>query len=88
MIRIVAALLALSLGLTALLTCERLENLDFPEHAIALTNARIIDGTGADALENGVIIFSSGNIVAAGPAASTPLPENTLGRHWPSMVKM
>lgn len=42
---------------------------------LAFVGARIIDGTGAPALEDAVLISTDGRIVAVGPAASTPIPE-------------
>lgn len=41
---------------------------------IAFVGARIIDGTGAPAIENGVLISIDGKIVAIGSAANTPIP--------------
>jgi imidazolonepropionase-like amidohydrolase len=41
---------------------------------IALTNARVIDGTGAPARTGQTIIISDGKIQAVGPAATTPAP--------------
>jgi imidazolonepropionase-like amidohydrolase len=40
----------------------------------AIVGARLIDGTGAPAVENSVVIVRDGRILAAGPASSTPLP--------------
>jgi len=42
---------------------------------LAFVGARIIDGTGAPALEDAVLISTDGRIVAVGPAASTPIPD-------------
>ena len=41
---------------------------------VALTNARIIDGTGAPARAGQTLVIRDGNIVALGPAASTQVP--------------
>jgi imidazolonepropionase-like amidohydrolase len=41
---------------------------------VALTGARLIDGTGAAAVENATIVIASGRIVAAGPSASVTVP--------------
>ncbi len=41
---------------------------------IALTHARVIDGTGAPARTDQTVIISGGNISAMGPSASTPPP--------------
>src|SRR6202012_5209455 len=40
----------------------------------AIVGARLIDGTGAPAIENSVVIVRDGRILAAGAAASTPVP--------------
>jgi imidazolonepropionase-like amidohydrolase len=42
--------------------------------SFAIVGARLIDGTGAPAIENSVVIVRDGRIQAAGPAASTPIP--------------
>lgn len=42
---------------------------------IALTHARIIDGTGAPARSDQTVIVRDGVIATLGPAASTPVPE-------------
>ena len=42
---------------------------------LAFVGARIIDGTGAAAIEDAVLVATDGRIVAVGPAASTPVPE-------------
>ena len=41
---------------------------------IAFIGGRIIDGTGAPAIENGVLVSTDGKIVAVGSAANTPIP--------------
>jgi enamidase len=41
---------------------------------IALTNARVIDGTGAGARENQTIVIRDGRIAALGPSPSTTVP--------------
>lgn len=43
---------------------------------IAFVGARIIDGTGAPAIENGVLISTDGKIVAIGSASNTPIPND------------
>ena len=40
----------------------------------AIVGGRLIDGTGAPAVENAVVVLKNGKIAAAGPAASTPVP--------------
>lgn len=42
---------------------------------IALTRARVIDGTGAPPREDQTVIIRDGNIAAIGPFAATPVPE-------------
>ena len=42
--------------------------------AVALTNVRIIDGTGRPAIERGTLVMGGGRIIAVGPAASTQIP--------------
>src|ERR1043165_2626563 len=42
---------------------------------IALTHARVIDGTGAPAREDQTLVIRDGTIVAIGSAASTSVPE-------------
>jgi len=42
---------------------------------VALTNARVIDGTGAPAREGQTLILRDGLIAAIGPTAATPAPE-------------
>jgi imidazolonepropionase-like amidohydrolase len=42
--------------------------------SVALTNVRIIDGTGRPAIERGTLVMGSGRITAVGPAASTQIP--------------
>jgi imidazolonepropionase-like amidohydrolase len=41
----------------------------------AIMGGRLIDGTGKPAVENSVVILRGGKIVAAGPAASIPMPK-------------
>ena len=42
---------------------------------LAFVGGRLIDGTGAPAIEDAVLVSTDGRIVAVGPAASTPIPE-------------
>lgn len=44
---------------------------------IALTNVRVIDGTGAAPLENQTIIIADGKISIVGPTAATTIPAGT-----------
>ena len=43
----------------------------------AITNARLIDGTGRPPIEEAVVIVRNGRIIAAGARASTPVPPGT-----------
>src|SRR5690242_16232094 len=42
--------------------------------AVALTNARIIDGTGRPPIEKGTLVLGGGRVIAVGPSASTQVP--------------
>jgi len=42
----------------------------------AITGARIIDGTGRAAIEQGTLLISNGRITAVGPSASVAIPAN------------
>ena len=42
---------------------------------IAIVGGRLIDGTGKPPVENSVVILHEGKVAAAGPLASTPVPE-------------
>lgn len=48
------------------------------ESVIVLTNARVIDGTGAPANENQSILIRNGNIAAIGSTASVKAPEGAV----------
>lgn len=50
------------------------------EPFIALTNVRVVDGTGAPARERQTIVLRDGKIAAIGPAASTPVPAGAAVR--------
>ncbi|HEU0298452.1 MAG TPA: amidohydrolase family protein [Longimicrobium sp.] len=41
---------------------------------VALTNVRLVDGTGAPARDGQTVVLSGGRIQAVGPAATTPVP--------------
>ena len=41
---------------------------------MALTGARIIDGTGRTPVQNGTIVINNGHVQAVGPAASVTIP--------------
>lgn len=42
---------------------------------VALTNARVIDGTGAPARDGQTVVLRDGRIAAMGPSATTPAPD-------------
>jgi imidazolonepropionase-like amidohydrolase len=44
--------------------------------AIAITNVRVVDGTGAPAREHQTVLINDGKIVASGPSASTSVPSD------------
>jgi imidazolonepropionase-like amidohydrolase len=46
-----------------------------PASVTAIVGGRLIDGTGKPAVENAVVVLQNGKIVAAGPAASTAVPQ-------------
>jgi imidazolonepropionase-like amidohydrolase len=46
-----------------------------PASVVAIVGGRLIDGTGKPAVENAVVILQNGKIAAAGPAASTAIPQ-------------
>lgn len=45
---------------------------------VALTNVRVIDGTGAPAREGQTLVMRDGRIATLGPSASTPVPAGAL----------
>ena len=48
------------------------------ESVIALTNVRVIDGTGAAAKENQTLVIKDGNIAQLGPSASVKPPDGAI----------
>ena len=46
-----------------------------PATVTAIVGGRLIDGTGKPVIENSVVVLKDGKIAAAGPAASTAVPE-------------
>jgi imidazolonepropionase-like amidohydrolase len=46
-----------------------------PTSVTAIVGGRLIDGTGKPAVENSVVVLKDGKVAAAGPAASTAVPE-------------
>ncbi len=51
---------------------QRFISVDQP--VIALTHVRVVDGTGADPVEDQTVVISQGRITSVGPAGSTRLP--------------
>ena len=47
------------------------------EGRVALSHVRVIDGTGAAAMEDQIILIDGGQIKSIGPAATTKIPEET-----------
>ena len=45
-----------------------------PERSVALTNVRIVDGTGAPPIDGATIVIENGKIVSVGPAAQAKVP--------------
>jgi imidazolonepropionase-like amidohydrolase len=76
------AVLMLALLLPAAASAQSFEQLapgvreyvSVPEPVIALTNVRVIDGTGAAPRDGQTVIIANGRITAVGPAASTRAP--------------
>src|SRR5690349_7029142 len=52
----------------------RNEFVRYSEPVIALTNVRVIDGTGSPAVETQTIVITNGKITAVGPASSVTVP--------------
>ena len=46
-----------------------------PASVTAIVGGRLIDGTGKPAIENSVVVLKDGKVAAAGPAASTAVPQ-------------
>lgn len=76
----VAAVLALPIPIAAQsydqLSDDVRQMVSVPESVVALTNVRVIDGTGAAPRENQTVVITNGRITAVGPAASTRPPAN------------
>lgn len=43
---------------------------------LAIVGARLVDGTGAAAIEHSIVIVEAGKIAAVGPQTSVPLPKD------------
>jgi imidazolonepropionase-like amidohydrolase len=72
--RIAAILLAFSLIAFAQPQSDRQQFIRFDAPVIALTNIRVIDGTGVAPVENQTIVISGGKIASIGPSSSTTVP--------------
>lgn len=66
----------LAVAVVALVGCAGDEAI--PSEVKAFVGARLIDGTGAEPLENAVIVVRAGRIEAVGPAESVRVPENPV----------
>jgi len=47
------------------------------EGFVALVGATLVDATGAPAIPNATVVVQNGRIIAAGPSASTPVPQGS-----------
>ena len=64
----------LALALTLLLQAPQQSYIAASDSVIALTNARIIDGTGAPAREGQTIVIRGGKIASVGPSSAANVP--------------
>jgi len=70
------SILFLFLGLLAVFTwSEPKESKENPK-SLVITNARLIDGTGAPPLSDAVIVINGGEFAAVGEAGKTPFPKD------------
>ncbi|HEY2017158.1 MAG TPA: hypothetical protein VGH38_26815, partial [Bryobacteraceae bacterium] len=60
----------LRIGMALALLCHAAMGAD----ARAFVGARIVDGTGKPAIENGTLVVENGRVVAVGPSARTKPP--------------
>jgi imidazolonepropionase-like amidohydrolase len=68
------ALLSLTLAVPSLLAAQRPTNPTKGTGTVVIKAARVIDGTGAAAIQNGVIVVTDGRIVAVGRDGSVTVP--------------
>lgn len=61
-------------AVSLLIGCNSAQRAD---DTLSLTNGILIDGTGADAVPNGVVVIQNGRIIAAGPRTQVEIPANT-----------
>jgi imidazolonepropionase-like amidohydrolase len=79
MFRIAARLSAMCIGvLMGLSLAVEPSDAQAPGGTVALTGARVIDGTGKAPIEQGTIVIANGRITAVGPSASVPVPEGAM----------
>ncbi len=74
---LVTLLLTLTLYSGSLAQPDRQQFIKIDKPVIALTNVRIIDGTGAAPLEDQTLVISGGKIQMIGPTAATTIPAGT-----------
>ncbi|NIO48352.1 MAG: amidohydrolase family protein [Candidatus Aminicenantes bacterium] len=55
-------------------SCQNKAKLEIPADAMVIRNGIVIDGTGADPIQNGVVIIHNKRILAVGPASDFRLP--------------
>jgi imidazolonepropionase-like amidohydrolase len=69
-------IIAIVLALTPLVTAQedRQQYIRVEAPVIALTNVRVIDGTGVAPAENQTVLISGGKIASVGPSAGTTIP--------------
>lgn len=73
-------ILLVLIGLASLVHAqnERQQFIRYNEPVIALTNVRVIDGTGAAPVENQTVVISGGKITAVGSTVSIPAGAKTI----------
>jgi imidazolonepropionase-like amidohydrolase len=75
LVRSASALLLVVLGGVAPLAAQNFDEfVAIPHGTVALTNAKVIDGTGAPAVMNQTILIEGDRITAVGPAGSVRVP--------------
>jgi len=75
LVRSASALLLMVLGGVAPLAAQNFDEfVAIPHGTVALTNAKVIDGTGAPAVMNQTILIEGDRITAVGPAGSVRVP--------------
>jgi imidazolonepropionase-like amidohydrolase len=64
-------------ALVLLLTLSCKGRVSLKESYTAFTGATIIDGNGANAIQNGVLLIKDGKVISVGPKEDVTVPENT-----------